>query len=214
MTPLRRLLRWLGRTLVRITVDAAIWAAVQSAVGYAAHRLPDRRLDHDTWITRPRPWERDGAFYVERLGIRRWKSRLPEAGALFAGGFDKGHLAGTDRPHLARHVVETRRAEIAHWVAVLPAPLFWRWNPRWLNRVMSVYAVAVNAPCIAAQRYNRLRLERVLERLERLERLEGPERQEEAAATERRRRERENGSREELAARSRSSRGTTGNSIP
>lgn len=163
-TPALRLLRWLGRSLVKITIDAAVWAAIQAAVGYAAHRLPDRRLDHDIWLTRPRRWERDGVFYVERLGIRRWKQRLPEAGALFAGGFDKARLEARSPDHLRRHVMETRRAEIGHWVALLPAPLFWRWNPRWLSVVMSAYAVAVNGPCIAAQRFNRLRLVRVLER--------------------------------------------------
>lgn len=195
----------MGRALVNVAVDAAVWAAIQSAAGYAVHRLPVERLDHDTWLTRPRRWERNGAFYVDRLGIRRWKGRLPEAGALFAGGFDKGRLGARRPDHLRRHVIETRRAEVGHWLAVLPTPLFWRWNPRWLALVMTFYALVVNGPCIAAQRYNRLRLLRVLERL-------GP--QEEAAGTASPRRGREKGSRAEPAARSRNSRGTTGSSIP
>ena len=166
-TPNRRLLGWLSRSLMKVAVDAAAWAAIQSATGYAVHRLPAARLDHDTWVTRRRRWERGGAFYVDQLHIRRWKGRLPEAGALFAGGFDKGGLGERSAGHLGRHVVETRRAEIGHWLAILPAPLFWRWNPRWLAVVMSLYAVVINGPCIAAQRYNRLRLVRVLDRLER-----------------------------------------------
>ena len=187
------------RLAARLAVDAAVWAAVQTATGYAVHRLPDDRLDHDSWLTRPRRFERDGAFYTGRLRIRRWKRWLPEAGAVFPGGFDKGHLGVPGPPHLRRHLIETRRAELGHWLAVLPAPLFRAWNPRWLTLVMWAYAAAVNGPCIAAQRYNRLRLRRVLRR------------QEEAEATGRRR---ENGSEDEVAARARSARGTTGTSMP
>lgn len=143
------------------------WAAIQSATGYGVHRLHLTRLDHDTWVTRCRRWERGGAFYVEQLRIRRWKRLLPEAGAVFAGGFDKGRLGSRSAEHLRHHVIETRRAEIGHWLALLPTPLFWRWNPRWLAIVMSLYALVINGPCIAAQRYNRLRLQRVMDRLER-----------------------------------------------
>ncbi|HVE45176.1 MAG TPA: hypothetical protein VNA57_00315 [Acidimicrobiales bacterium] len=166
MSRRRRLLSWLARALVKIGIDAVAWAAIQSTTGYGVHRLTVRRLDHDTWVTRRRRWERGGAFYVEQLRIRRWKGLLPEAGAVFAGGFDKGRLGARSADHLRRHVIETRRAEIGHWLALLPTPLFWRWNPRWLALVMTAYAAAINGPCIVAQRYNRLRLQRVLERLE------------------------------------------------
>ncbi len=152
---------------MKVALDAVAWAAIQSAAGYGVHHVRVGRLAHDTWVTRPRRWEGGGRFYVERLRIRRWKGFLPEAGALFAGGFDKGQLGARSIEHLRRHVAETRRAEIGHWVALLPTPLFWRWNPRWLSVVMTAYAVVINGPCIAAQRYNRLRLQRVMDRMER-----------------------------------------------
>lgn len=167
MTRRRRLLRWLARSLVMIAVDAVAWATIQSAAGYGVHRISVARLCHDTWVTRPRRWEGGGSFYSDRLRIRRWKRLLPEAGALFAGGFDKGRLGPRSAERLRRHAAETRRAETGHWLALLPTPLFWRWNPRWLAIVMSLYALVVNGPCIAAQRYNRLRLQRVMDRLER-----------------------------------------------
>ncbi|HUR18947.1 MAG TPA: hypothetical protein VMZ51_08445 [Acidimicrobiales bacterium] len=154
------------RALRNVGLDAVAWATIQAAAGYGLHRLPAGRLDHDTWVTRPRKWEAGGSFYVDRLRIRRWKGLLPDAGALFAGGFDKAQLGARSGEHLRRHVIETRRAEIGHWLALLPTPLFWRWNPRWLSVVMTAYALVVNGPCIAAQRYNRLRLLRVLQRLE------------------------------------------------
>ena len=140
------------------------WAAVQVSAGYAAHRLPDRWLDRDAWLLRERRWERDGAFYTRRLGIRRWKRLLPEAGDVFAGGFDKSRLGQPGVAHLERHLRETRRAELGHWLAVVPTPLFVAANRPGLAVLMPVYAAAVNGPCIAAQRYNRLRLRRVLAR--------------------------------------------------
>ena len=105
--------------------------------------------------------ERDGALY-QALRIRRWKDRLPEAGAFFAGGISKRHLPGRARGGLERFVVETRRAELGHWLAAAAGPLFVLWNPPGVAAVLVAYGVAVNLPFIAIQRYNRLRVERVL----------------------------------------------------
>ncbi|MCF7734052.1 MAG: hypothetical protein K9N23_20380 [Akkermansiaceae bacterium] len=38
------------------------------------------------------------------------------------------------------------------------------WNSWWADAVMAAYAIAANLPCILAQRYNRLRLRRLLAR--------------------------------------------------
>jgi glycosyl-4,4'-diaponeurosporenoate acyltransferase len=146
-----------GRTL--IALNALAWAAIHSASGYAAHRLPDRWLRHDRGLLRPSRFETDD-FYRRRLRIHRWKDRLPEAGALFPGGVSKRHLAPAGSGGLDRFAVETRRGELAHWMAIVPAPLFAVWNPAPLWAVMVVYACAVNLPCIAVQRYNRLRITR------------------------------------------------------
>ncbi len=148
----------------RVPPNAALWALVQVAAGYAAHRMPPGVFERTGWLFAPRTVERDGRFYEEVLAIRRWKGKLPEAGAFFAGGFDKSRLAGRDPEYLQTWIRETERAELAHWLALVPTPLFVRYNP-WLIAVcMPVYAVAVNGPCIAAQRYNRIRLRRVLAR--------------------------------------------------
>ncbi len=146
-----------------VLLDALVWAAWSAAVGYAAHRLPLRRLDHDSPLTRLRTWERGGRVY-ERLGIRRWKDRLPEFGAVFRGGSSKRSLPSRDTPHLTRFAAETRRAEIVHWAIPLVTPLFALWNPAWLVGAMAAYAVVANAPCLIVQRYNRGRLLRVLTR--------------------------------------------------
>ena len=132
---------------------------VHAGTGYVAHRLPLDRLEHDGWLLAARPVERGGRVY-ERLRIRRWKDRLPEAGALFAGGVSKRRLAGD----LERFAAETRRAEYGHWLAMAFAPVFALWNPLMGLVLMATYSVVVNAPFIAIQRYNRQRAQRVLTR--------------------------------------------------
>ena len=150
---------------VAAAADAAAWSCVQLGAGYLAHRLPDRVLEADGWLLRERAWERRGRFYVETARIRRWKGLLPEAGAFFAGGMSKRTLAGRTSTDLARLARETRRAELAHWMMMVPTPVFIACNRAMLAPFMPLYALAVNVPCIAAQRYNRIRLRRAAARV-------------------------------------------------
>jgi glycosyl-4,4'-diaponeurosporenoate acyltransferase len=136
------------------------WAAFHTGSGYVAHRLPLARLQHDGRLLRPRPIEAGGRLYARRLRIQRWKDRLPEAGALFAGGVSKRHVSGD----LDRFVAETRRAEYGHWLAIACSPAFALWNPLSGLVLMTAYSVLVNAPFIAVQRYNRQRAQRILAR--------------------------------------------------
>jgi glycosyl-4,4'-diaponeurosporenoate acyltransferase len=146
-----------------IALDVVAWAVVHATTGYAAHRLPGDWLRRDRGPLRLTARERDVHIY-HRLRIRRWKDRLPEAGALFAGGVSKRRIPPAELGGLDRFVVETRRAEWAHWMAVAAVPLFVLWNPPVAVIAMVVYAAVANGPCIVVQRYNRARLARALAR--------------------------------------------------
>jgi glycosyl-4,4'-diaponeurosporenoate acyltransferase len=147
-----------------LLANVVAWAAIHAGSGYVVHRLPLARLQHDGWLLRPRPWEHDGRTYQRLLRIRSWKDHLPEAGALFSGGVSKRALTGSVVGGLPRFVAETRRAERGHWLALAAGPLFALWNPLSGVVLMLAYGVAVNAPFIVVQRYNRLRALRVLSR--------------------------------------------------
>lgn len=147
-----------------VLLDVAAWGLVHAATGYAAHRLPAQRLQRDGRLLRIRPWEADGRVYTRTLRIKRWKDRVPEAGALFAGGVSKAHLPDDDAGGLERFVEETRRAELAHWWAAGCSPLFVLWNPPYAVPLLVAYGLGANLPFIAIQRYNRLRATRVLAR--------------------------------------------------
>ena len=147
-----------------VAVDIVAWGGIHASTGYLVHRVPSSHFADDGWLYRARRWEHGGRTYVRWLGIKRWKHLLPEAGDLFRGGFDKAKLADRSDDHLVVYVQETRRAELGHWLATAPAPLFFMWNPWYAAILLQLYAVAVNGPCIASQRYNRLRITRILGR--------------------------------------------------
>ena len=146
-----------------IVVDVLAWGFFHAATGYAAYRLDDDRLSRDRGILRLRRLETP-ARYRRWLRIHRWKDRLPEAGGLFPGGMSKRHLPSYDAAGMQRFVRETRRAELAHWWCMACAPLFVLWNPPLAAVLLVAYGVLVNLPFIVIQRYNRLRLQSLIER--------------------------------------------------
>jgi glycosyl-4,4'-diaponeurosporenoate acyltransferase len=154
VVPLVQLPGWL-----RVVLDVGAWAAWSVLVGWIGHRRAASDFAVDRWWSRLRRREAGGRWYERRLRVKAWKDRLPEAGALFAGGTSKRSLpAGADRrSNLQRFVVETRRAEWVHWVVAALVVVFPVWNDPWVLAPMVVYAAAANGPCIAVQRYNRAR---------------------------------------------------------
>jgi glycosyl-4,4'-diaponeurosporenoate acyltransferase len=164
-TPLGRLPWWSV-----VAANAVFWPSWTAACGYALHRLPRSVLADDTVVTRARSFEDHGHFYDRTLHIQRWKDRLPEAGAAFEGGFAKREVGGTDPATLGRFVAETRRAELTHWAVASGVVVPMLWNPWWALPAHLAVAAGSNLPCIAIQRYNRARLQRVLDRLSHRER--------------------------------------------
>jgi glycosyl-4,4'-diaponeurosporenoate acyltransferase len=144
------------RLLTLVAIDSALWAGASAAVGYAGHRLPASVVRRDTPLTVVRRGERGGRIY-ERIGIRSWKSHVPEAGALFGGGVSKRSLPGRDDLSLLDFAAETRRAELVHWTLLVIAPLFALWNPWPLALAMVAYGLLANLPFVAIQRFNRAR---------------------------------------------------------
>jgi glycosyl-4,4'-diaponeurosporenoate acyltransferase len=148
-----------------IVVDVIAWGIFHTATGYAAYRLDESRLSRDGWLLRPRRFETAGRWYRRWLRIHRWKDKVPEAGAFFRGGVSKRQLPAFDVAGLELFARETRRAELAHWWSMCCGFVFVLWNPRLAAGLLVGYGVVANLPFIVIQRYNRSRIQALLERV-------------------------------------------------
>lgn len=141
-----------------VMLNVAGWFVIQMGLAWAFTQMPVGWFDPG----RGSDWEEGGRFYERIFAIKRWKDRLPDAARWLSGGFAKGMLSARDPEYLARFIRETRRGELCHRMAIYCVPAFLLWNPWWASLVIFVYALAANLPCILVQRYNRLRLTRLL----------------------------------------------------
>lgn len=139
------------------------WPVIHLSIASIFLCLPSTWFKTDRWLTAPHRWERRGLLYRDRFAVRSWKALLPD-GAPWLGGLARKKLRSRDPAYLSRFLLETRRAELAHWCMLACLPLFFLWNPPWACGVMSLYALAANLPCIVAQRYNRIVLARLVAR--------------------------------------------------
>jgi glycosyl-4,4'-diaponeurosporenoate acyltransferase len=98
-------------------------------------------------------------------GIRRWKRWIPDGGPVLPGGVSKASLARRDPVLLRRLLLETRRAELVHWLLWPAALLTALWLPPDGVLVNLLFATLFNLPCLLLQRFNRRRLQRCLQRL-------------------------------------------------
>lgn len=147
-----------------IVVNALAWPMIQVGCGYLSHRLSFEALNCLSRILRTRSWEQGGILYQRLFRVKTWKSLLPSGGTIFPGGFSLKRVESFDRAYLKRWVIESYRAEVAHWTALLPVVLFLLWNPPLGWAINVLYALIVNVPCIIVQRYNRPRLLAIVER--------------------------------------------------
>jgi glycosyl-4,4'-diaponeurosporenoate acyltransferase len=143
-----------------VILNVAGWLVIQLGLSWAFTKMP---VD---WFAPPSAcaWEHGGRFYERVFGIKCWKELLPDAARWFTGGFAKGTLGSRKSEYIGRFVQETWRGELCHWLALACAPVFFLWNPWWADLIIVAYAIAANLPCILVQRYNRLRLSRLMAR--------------------------------------------------
>lgn len=145
-----------------VVVNVATWPLIHLGAAWLGTQLKDYLFRPGAWLFRERRWERGGRLYETVFRIKSWKDRLPDGAALFKGGFRKKRLRSRDPEYLRRFQRETCRAEAVHEAVLLSSLLFFLWNPVWVGFLMIAYAVLANVPCILAQRYNRIRLARLL----------------------------------------------------
>lgn len=147
-----------------IVVDFVAWALFHLSISLFTLYLPDPYFQKNTFLYRTRKWEKEGQFWQRHFNIKKWAKLIPDGTRLLGAGFYKKKLQQKKANYLETFILETKRAEFTHWLSILPSFLFFLWNPVWAGWIMVVYALVFNIPIIVVQRYNRPRLERVLNR--------------------------------------------------
>jgi len=146
--------------------NTIFWVLVHFLSGYLSHFIPTKFYNKDKFLFKKRFWEFDGNLYSSLFLIKRWKDKMPEAGEFFKiHPFSKKHLVSLDKNYLERFSLETCRAEVSHLLPILLCPISFFWNNTTGIFIMSLYAVLANFPFIIIQRYNRIRLVKLLVRL-------------------------------------------------
>lgn len=144
-----------------ILLDIAAWFIFHMVISLGCMKIPDAWYAKTESFYQPFAWEENGELWQRLFRIKAWKRKLPEGSSIIKSSYNKKHLQGTDKQTFEKFIIETKRAELTHWLLIPPAFVFFIWNPLWAGLVMVLYACVVNIPFILIQRYNRPRLERV-----------------------------------------------------
>jgi len=149
--------------LVTVLLCFLLWPLIQVLISTLCLKIPDASFHPNSFWYRSHTWEDGGNFYHRVFRIRKWKEWLPDGGKAYKKGFQKKRLADASDANLEKFLIESCRAELAHWLSILPFWLFGFIAPAIVIPVMLFYALLVNFPCVIAQRFNRPRIHKLLQ---------------------------------------------------
>ncbi|MBM7702028.1 glycosyl-4,4'-diaponeurosporenoate acyltransferase [Metabacillus iocasae] len=149
--------------IVVTIINIFSWLVIHLGISYLCVLIPIDFFKQESWIYKEKKWEERGRLY-ERLQVKKWKDKLPEGGGIYKRGFEKRTLKRYANAYLSTFLFETKRAELTHWLSIPPSLFFFLWNPPVVGIIMIVYAVTFNLPFIMVQRYNRIRLTKLIQK--------------------------------------------------
>lgn len=144
-----------------IVVDIFVWFVLHMGISIALLKVPISFFEKKNKLFYSYSWEKNGAFWQMYFHVRSWKDRLPDGATLFKLGFKKKNLTEANSFYFSKFILESKRAELNHWLLLFPAPFFFLWNPPWAGWLIICYALIANVPFIIIQRYNRPRFEKI-----------------------------------------------------
>lgn len=148
-----------------IVLCFVLWIVINFSAAYVCLYLPDKVFNPRSFFYRSHPFEKDGQIYEDIFRVKSWKQLLPDGGGLWKKrGYKKRHLQDFSEENLERFLIEACRGEMTHWLSILSFWIFGFFLPASSTWAMLIYALIANLPCIIAQRYNRPRILKLLER--------------------------------------------------
>jgi len=154
-------------TLQTILLDIIVWLIIHLNLGYFSSRIPLEWLNPNQLLFHSFSWEKGGTLYQRIFHVRSWKHLIPDGSRLHPGAFSIKNLQAYTPAYLERWLKESARAEVCHWLMILPGFLFFLWNGVIFGWIMVAYAFLNNLVPIILQRYNRPRIRELLAHLER-----------------------------------------------
>ena len=144
-----------------IILDIVLWFVFHMGFAKIAILIPDRFFEKPIpKDIHPNPRYQ---FILKKVFyVHKWKKFSPDGGAYFKEGFSKRHLKEKNLSYYEKFLIETRRAELTHYLQMLPAPIFFLFNPVWVGWFMIAYAILFNIPFILIQKYNQPRIKKLM----------------------------------------------------
>ena len=155
-------------TVFRAFLRAVTWNALTGVITLFLGMLIPRKLNAEAFPFRPYAFEKDGRIY-RKLGIHRWKDRLPDASRKIRGMTRKALTGDVNPESLERLVQETCVAEAAHWLLTVLSLFTLLFTPVASGLLFCGIYALLNLPFIMIQRYNRPRLLNAIHHLRRRE---------------------------------------------
>ena len=147
-------------TVVEIAISGLFSAITEHAP--EKHFTPDKKLYNVS--------KREQKFY-EKLGIKTWKDRVLELGAL--GGFRKNKLNDNSSQYLYRFIIESNRGMLGHiidlfagFLVIFILPLKYAWR---IGVPVAIVGFVLNLLPVFVLRYNLPKLAIAYKRAKRLE---------------------------------------------
>ena len=158
-----------GKIILYTVIHIVAVIGVDAIFAFLIRRLPSAWFKKDGGLFKTFKWERK---YYERIGIKKWKDKIPEWGKLTS--FSKSKLENpNDNTYVSRFLLESRYGELIHLLGMILGFLIIFILPiRFcLNFAIPVAIVngLLNYPSYAILRYNRPKLLVLFERNRRLE---------------------------------------------
>ena len=138
---------------------------VGAIVGFAFALIPQKFFNIKLW-KKSFPFEENGIFYEKYLKIHLWKDLIPQFSKMFHFGYRKDKIPVRDIVHYEMFMIETIRAEITHMLLIVFSPLYYSYFSKGWALFAVAASIIANLPCIAIQRYNRIRITKIIARLE------------------------------------------------
>ena len=153
-------------TTFTIILDILAWLFFHLIIAKVSLAIKDSHLVKYNLMFKVYKFEASGLIYEKLFLVNKWKDKLPDGTKILKKGFSKNRVDKMSLDYFKKFLIEVNRAELSHWLQMLPAPLFFLFNLPIIGYLMIVYAMLFNLPFIIAQRYNRPKLIRIINKLE------------------------------------------------